>query len=292
MRLGIMTPVLAQFPGAYSAWEPEGTIDDVARIAQVAERLGYECVTCSEHIAIPAAVPEGQLSPGTCYWDPLPTFGYLAAHTARIRLATNILPLPYHHPLEIAKRYGTLDRICGGRLILGVGVGHLKPEFAALGAPFESRNERSDDAIRALRASFGRSQPEYEGPYYRFSGMIIDPCGVQEQVPLWIGGRTRRSLRRAIELGDAWRPFAISTDQAADWLAEARATRAWEKRETPLEVVLSTRVNPLGTPKDAAATVRELRHAGATMLLVRFSEGDLERYLKQLEAMIELAAPL
>jgi Luciferase-like monooxygenase len=102
---------------------------------QAAERLGYECLTCSEHVVIPAKLEEGDTSPGSCYWDPLATFGYLAAHTSRIRLATIVIPLPYHHPLDIAKRYGTLDRICGGRVILGVGVGYLKPEFAALGVP-------------------------------------------------------------------------------------------------------------------------------------------------------------
>jgi probable F420-dependent oxidoreductase len=292
MRLGIITPVLSRFPGAHGAWELEGTIDDVAGIAQAGEALGYECVTCPEHIVIPATVPEGEMYPGSCYWDPLPTYGYLAARTSRIRLATIILPLPYHHPLDIAKRYGTLDQICDGRLILGVGVGYLKSEFETLGIPFEGRNERSDDAIRALRASFGRSQPEYQGPYYRFSGMVVDPCGVQQQVPIWIGGRTRRSLRRAVELGDAWYPFALTPAQVAAWLAEARTTEAWQQRERPLEVVLGARVDPMGAPDDSAATARELRDAGADMLLVRFVHDTLPQYLDQLEAMTKVVASL
>ena len=90
---------------------------------------------------------------GTRYWDPLATLGYLAARTQRIRLATNVLVLAYHHPLEIAKRYGTLDKVSNGRLILGVGVGSLKEEFDLLGAPFDDRGPRGDDALRALRAS-------------------------------------------------------------------------------------------------------------------------------------------
>ncbi len=292
LRLGVITPVLSRFPGAYGPWEPDGTIEDVVRIARAAERLGYECLTCSEHVAIPAETPEGPAGPGSCYWDPLATFGYLAAHTSRIRLATVVLPLPYHHPLDIAKRYGTLDRISGGRLILGVGVGYLKPEFALLGATYEGRNERSDDAIRALRASFGRSQPEYDGKHFRFRGMIIDPCGVQDRVPIWIGGRTRRSLRRAVELGDAWYPFAVTPQQVADWISESQSTEAWQQRQTPLEVVLPTRIDPLRAPQDTARTVRELRQAGADRLMVRFVHYSLEQYLEQLEAMTEVVSSL
>ncbi len=292
MKLGIIRPILTRFPAAHGAWEADGTIADVARIAKAAEHLGYECLTCSEHIAIPAKVEEAETSPGSCYWDPLATFGYLAAHTSRIRLATIVVPLPYHHPLDIAKRYGTLDRICGGRVILGVGVGYLKPEFAALGVPFEDRNERSDDAIRAIRASFGQPQPSYDGAYFQFGGMVVDPCGLQKRVPLWIGGRTRRSLRRAVELGDAWYPFAVTPEQVATWLVEANGTAAWDEREQALDVVLAARVDPLDARDDTVATVRELRAAGANMLLVRFVHDSLERYLEQLEAMPGLVASL
>src|SRR6202011_2576133 len=133
------------------------------------------------------------------YWDPLPTFGYLAARTERIRFATYVLVLGYHHPLAIAKRYGTLDRISNGRLILGVGVGSLHEEFELLGADSPDRGARGDDALRALRTSFGRRQPEYHGEFYDYEGVLVDPCGMQQTVPLWIGGRTARSLRRAVE---------------------------------------------------------------------------------------------
>jgi probable F420-dependent oxidoreductase len=292
MRLGIITPILSRFPGAHGAWETDGTIDDVVAIAKAAEGLGYECLTCPEHVCIPAEVGEGEITPGSAYWDPLATFGYLAAHTSRIRLAAIVIPLPYHHPLDIAKRFGTLDRICGGRVILGVGVGYLKPEFAVLGVPFEGRNERSDDAIRALRASFAKSRPEYEGPYFSFRDMIIDPCGVQARVPIWVGGRTRRSLQRAVDLGDAWYPFAVSPEQVSSWLADAKSTESWQQRDQPVEVVLGARVDPLGAPDDTVATAKQLRDAGADMLLVRFVHDTLDQYHAQLEAMTKLVGSL
>src|SRR6266550_1559938 len=92
MKLGIISPVLSLSPGNYGAWELDGTIDDVVRVAQAAERFGYEFLTCSEHVAIPT---DGVDGPGPRYWDPLATFGYIAAHTTTIRLATVVLVLPY-----------------------------------------------------------------------------------------------------------------------------------------------------------------------------------------------------
>jgi probable F420-dependent oxidoreductase len=288
LTLGLLTPVQNLSRGKYAEWEVDGTISDIARIAQAADRLGYEYLTCSEHVAIPVEVPTGP-GPGPRYWDSLSTFGYLAAITTRIRFTTLVLVLPYHHPLDIAKRYGTLDRICGGRVNLGVGVGYLRPEFDLLGANFDERNERSDDAIRALRTSFGRREPTYKGTYFEYAGMIIDPHGVQTDVPIWVGGQTRRSLRRAIELGDVWCPFSLATEQVAGWLTEAKAKEQWHARGRPLGVALSTILDPMGAPDQTADTMGELREAGATKLTLRFVNHSLEQYLEQLEAMVEVA---
>src|SRR5258705_8683086 len=166
MRLGIITPVVLKRPHAHAPWEQEAGIEEIAMVAETADRLGYHHVTCSEHIAVPFSAGEMR---GAAYWDPLPTFGYLAARTNQIRLVTHVLVLGYHHPLEIAKRYGTLDRVSGGRLILGVGIGTLEEEFHLLGARFEDRGPVYEDALRALRAAFGRREPRYEGTHFRFA---------------------------------------------------------------------------------------------------------------------------
>lgn len=289
LKLGVITPVLSLRPGGHADWERDGTIEDVRRVAEAADRFGYYYLSCSEHIALPA---EAASISGVRYWDPLATFGYLSAFTSRIRFTTAVLVLPYHHPLEIAKRYGTLDQICGGRLILGVGVGYAEREFAALGVPFEGRGERADDAMRALRASLGTPRPAYDGVYYRFDGIIVDPYAAQERVPLWVGGRTRRSLRRAVELGDGWAPFAVQPAEVREWLALAAKTDAWQRRGTPLEVTLVTEppVDPLGAPEATADVVRGLRDAGATTLGVRFVNTSLAHYLEQLAAMADLVA--
>src|SRR6478609_1518792 len=119
MKYGIVTPVLTMLPRAHATWEETGTFADVVAVVQEAERLGYHHCTCSEHVAVPVDVAQQR---GGRYYDPLATFGALGALTSTIRLAAHVVVLGYHHPLALAKRYGTLDAVTGGRLILGVGV--------------------------------------------------------------------------------------------------------------------------------------------------------------------------
>jgi len=256
-------------------------------VARTADALGYYHLTCSEHVVVPVDVAPVR---GGRYWDPLATFGYLAAVTSRIRLATNVLVLGYHHPLEIAKRYGTLDQVCRGRLVLGLGVGSLEEEFDLLGAPFGDRGARADDAIGALRTSLSTNLPAYEGTYYRYGDVVVDPCAHQQSVPLWIGGRTSRSLRRAVELGDGWVPFAIRSADVAAMLARALETPAWDARPSPLEVILQTGrpLDPIGDPDGARAVIGRLTDAGATGLQLGFVHHSLDHYLEQLEALAQL----
>ncbi len=277
LRLAILSPVLTMMPGAHARWEESGSIEDVARIAEVADALGYDHLTCSEHFAVPHSQAARR---GGTYWDPLSTFGYLAARTVRIRFATNVLVLGYHHPLEIAKRYGTLDRVSGGRLVLGVGVGTLKEEFDLLGAPYDDRGDRADDALRALRASLSVPEPTYEGPYYQYRDLVVAPGAVQEHVPIWVGGRTPRSLRRAAQLADGWCPFGVSAGQAGDWLRRADLPPGFEVRlgpESPLD--------PVADPARATDALGSLARAGATIVEARVVHHSLAHYLEQIEAL-------
>ncbi len=287
IRMGITTPVLTLLPGGHAAWEVDGDIDDVVAIARAAESLGYFHLTCSEHVVIPSNVADAR---GSRYWDPLATFGYLAAVTSRIRLATNVLVLGYHHPLEIAKRYGTLDQVARGRLILGLGVGSLEEEFELLGAPFVDRGARADDAISALRVSLSTERPTYEGTYFNYGDVVLDPCARQSAVPIWIGGRTARSLRRAVELGDGWVPFSIRAVDVAAMIERARDTAAWAERTGSLEVILQNGrpLDPLGDPDGTRKVVHRLTEAGATGLQLGFVHHSLAHYLEQLAAMAEL----
>lgn len=292
VKLGVVTPVLTLLPRAHARWEIDAPFGEVVAIVRDAERLGYHHVTCSEHVGIPSAAAAVR---GARYWDPAVTLGALAACTTTIRLATHVVVLGYHHPLALAKRYGTLDRLSDGRLVLGVGAGSLAEEFALLDAPFPDRGARADDAMRALRAALSHEMPEYHGTHFDFAGFVIDPCAVQPHVPMWVGGRTARSLRRALELGDGWAPFGLRPDELAATLARARDTAAWVTRHAPdapvpFEVVLQTEhaLDPLAEPQAVADSITELRDVGATALNVRFVHHSPGHYREQLAALAEL----
>jgi probable F420-dependent oxidoreductase len=220
------------------------------------------------------AVPAGEIAArrGSRYYDPLATFGFLAARTRNIRFETHVLVLGYHHPFEIAKRYGTLDAITDGRLILGVGVGSLEEEFALLGAPFPDRGDRGDESLRELRRILGAREVD---------GFIIDPHAVQERVPIWIGGRTYRSLRRAVELADGWCPFGLRADQIASMLQRVGAL------PDGFEVVLfpEPMPDPVGDPDGTRRVIEPYLDAGATILNLRLRSDSLADCLEQLEAM-------
>lgn len=288
LRLGIVTPVVTRLPQAHARWEEDAGIAEVAEVVTAAERLGYDFCTCSEHVAVPVGVAAVR---GGTYWDPLAVFGYLAARTSTIELATFVLVLGYHHPLAIAKRYGTLDVVSGGRLILGVGTGTLEEEFILLGAPFTDRGPRADDALRALRAALSEARPEYSGEYFTFGDVLVEPHATRDRVPLWIGGRTARSLRRAVELGDAWAPFGLRTAELADLLANAQQTPAWSERGAPLEVILQNDRpwDPAAEGERVAEQLARMRAIGVTGLAVRFVHHSVAHYVEQLSALAELA---
>lgn len=282
MRVGITSPVVTANPGSHSAWEQSAGPTELARIASIADRAGLDHLTCSEHVAIPRELASTR---GATYWDPAVTLSFLAAHTERIRLVTQVLVLGYHHPLQVAKQFGTLDLVSAGRLVLGVGVGSLEEEFALLGATYAGRGTIADDALRAIRASLGRSEPEYHGSHFDFAGFVVEPHAPRTDIPVWVGGRSARSLRRAIELGAGWNPFGLSGKQITQLLAGVKVPDHFE-------VVLSPggRLDPGSDPEMTADRLRQLRGRGATTANVALAAESAEHYCEQVVALAELAA--
>jgi probable F420-dependent oxidoreductase len=276
-RLGVITPVVTQTPGSHATWEAGAGIDELLRIAAAADLLGFDHLTCSEHIAVP---PKDAEARGAVYWDPAVTLGCIAGHTDRIRLATYVLVLGYHHPLELAKRYGTLDRVAAGRLVLGLGVGTLEREFELLDAPFADRGARADDALRALRASLGRREVEYHGSHYDYADLLVEPHAMNPHVPFWIGGRSLRSLRRAVALADGWAPFGLSLDDVARWLASVDLPSGFEVVGQP-----GSLVDPVAEPSRVDELLGRWAAAGASVVDLHVVHHSLEHYLEQLEAL-------
>jgi probable F420-dependent oxidoreductase len=287
MRFGLVPPIVHRNPRFdHPPWEADSTIEDLAAIAKKADQLGYDFMCFPGHVAIPEAASDIR---GSVYWDPVATMSYIAAHTERLKLCAYVVVLGYHHPLEICKSYGCVDQISKGRLILGTGVGSLEQEFALLGVPFADRGPRGDDALRALRASLGRRTPAYHGTYYDYEGFIVDPHATTTNVPIWVGGRTRRSLRRALELADGWSPFKLGLNELGPMLDGSR--REIEARGPGFDLVFppDPPLDPKDEPDEAEMAVTAFRAAGATGLAMRFAHTTRAHYEEQLEAFARLA---
>jgi probable F420-dependent oxidoreductase len=281
MRVGIVSPIVVQAPGICSPWELDAGVAELRTIAQAADELGFHHLTCSEHVGVPESSAGER---GGVYWDPAVTLSFLASCTQSIRLTTQVVVLGYHHPLELVKRYSTLDRVSGGRLVLGVGVGTLQEEFDLLGAPFEDRGARADDALRALRAAWGVRVPGYHGSFYDFAGFVVEPLPVQQRLPIWVGGKSRVSLQRAVLLGDGWVPFGLAPAEIAKLLKEMDLPPRFD-------VVLSAGrpLDPLAESERVGHVLRRLRAAGATIAGAHLRATSAAHYCDQLVALKQLS---
>jgi probable F420-dependent oxidoreductase len=184
--------------------------EGVATVARALEDAGFDAAFVTEH-PFPDDGYLGYL--GHHALDPFVTLATVAAATTRLRIMTHICVVPYHSPFVLAKTVATLDVLSGGRVILGCGAGYMATEFAAVGASFDDRNERFDDAIVAMRQAWSGEPVAVEA-----SGTThtMRPVPVQRpHPPIWIGGNSRRALRRAVELGDGWDGFANTAERAA-----------------------------------------------------------------------------
>jgi probable F420-dependent oxidoreductase len=232
-----------------------------ARVARAAETAGFDSLWGGEHVVLPdPRVPPSPLEPEDRITDPIVALAFLAAHTTRIRLGTGIIILPQRNPLVLAKQLATLDVLSHGRLIFGVGVGYLEPEFRALGIPFETRGPVTDDYLAAMRVIWRERRPAYRGRYVAFEGVQAHPQPVQQPLPpIVIGGHTPAAFRRAVEQGQGWYGFALDEDgtrRCLDGLREAAARYPRPAALGPLEVSVTPRPTRGGEAMDRASADR------------------------------------
>jgi probable F420-dependent oxidoreductase len=193
------------------------------------------------------------------------TLALVAAHTRRVRLGTGIIILPQRNPLVLAQELASVDVVSGGRLIFGLGIGYLKPEFDALGVPFEHKGARAVEYLEAILAVWTAPQPAYSGRFVTFAGIQSLPRPVQSpHPPIVIGGQSPQAYRRAVTHGNGWYGFALDVTGAGACLAELRAARTECQRPDRLgELEIS--VTPRG-PLDLD-TVRRFAALGVHRLI-------------------------
>jgi len=219
--------------------------DVAAEFARTAEELGYESLWAGEHVVLPdPRVPPSPMEPQDPMVDPIVGLSHVAAVTSRVKLGTGIIILPQRNPVVLAKELASLDVVSKGRLIFGIGVGYLQPEFEAIGIPFDDRGPRTIEYLEAIQALWEMEKPAYHGRFANFEGVDAHPRPVQRPVPIVMGGRSAAAYRRAIERGHGWYGFALDPAQTADCLAGLKA--AADRYERPAELgKLEISVTPL-----------------------------------------------
>ncbi|MFD4654055.1 LLM class flavin-dependent oxidoreductase [Kitasatospora sp. NPDC058444] len=247
MQLGVNVPNFGPGtdPGVLREW------------ARTAEGLGLGLLMVSDHVAVTPEVAERYPEP---FYEPFTTLSWLAATAPGLRLGTTVLVLPYRNPLLVARMASTLDRLSGGRFVLGVGVGWSRQEYAALGVPFGARGRLTDEYLSTLRDA------RAEEPGHR-------------SVPVWVGGHSDAALRRAVRFGDAWHPLRLPVARMRSVLADHPMPGFAPRialRPTTAPVDDPERPAGVGTVDQILDDLRRLRDLGAETVVLDPYHGDPE----------------
>jgi probable F420-dependent oxidoreductase len=224
------------------------TADGVRRISSLAEETGYDSLWMGEHLVQPSPrVPPAMTEPDYPILDPVVSLAVAAAETDSILLATGIVILPQRNPVVLAKELASLDVLSRGRLVLGVGVGYVKPEMDAVGVPMEGRGARAVEYLAAMRELWTSDAPSFAGEHVSFTAVDAHPKPVQDPIPVVFGGHTAAAHRRAVHHGDGWYGFMLDLDATAAQLESLRREADAAGRdvgELSITVSPSVRVTP------------------------------------------------
>ena len=248
-------------------------VDDPAEVvglAVEAEELGFDSVWVNHHVLNVGYVWDrlGERP----YHDALVTLTWIASRTQRVRLGTSVLVMPYLHPMVLAKELATLDRLSGGRLVVGLGVGSLPEENELLGVGYDDRGALSNEFIEVLDLLWTQSSADFEGQHYSFQGVVSSPKPLQQpRPPILIGGNRPPALRRVGRLGDGWHPMMLSPESVAKRLPVIKdAAEAAGRTGIPQQVSVRLGADAL-TPERAA----EYAAVGVTELVISWDTGDI-----------------
>jgi probable F420-dependent oxidoreductase len=287
----------------------EATPEGIIATACKAEALGFDAVLVNDHIIVDG-------SPRSAVWtntyDPLIALAFIAAHTTRIRLGTSVLIMPYRNPVATAKMMATLDRMSGGRVIAGVGVGWNEAEFKALGVPFHERGARTTEYLRVWQACWAPGEVSFEGQFFAFANMHVNPKPLQQpHPPIWIGGSSPAALRRAAAFAAVWQPTPTPLAELIAQQAGLREACGKIGRQDIPVTRMSFRVNfsaitgnptpsgadrptGQGTPRQVAEDIQRYRHeAGLDAFQINFNGcHNLDQLLASMDCFMQEVKPL
>ncbi len=262
MKFGVI------FPQTEIGADPSGVRD----FAQAVESLGYDHIIPYDHVvgANPASRP-GWNAPYThkdMFHEPFVLFGYLAAVTKKIGLASGVIILPQRQTVLVAKQAAAVDVLSGGRLRLGIGIGWNPVEYEALGADFKNRGARSEEQIEVLRALWTKELVTFKGRWHTITDAGINPLPVQRPIPIWLGGGAEPVLRRVGRLGDGWFPLAEPGDKVRSMIERIRSY-AKEAGRDPSAIGIEGRVSVAdGSREKWLQAISQWKELGATHVSV------------------------
>jgi probable F420-dependent oxidoreductase len=221
-------------------------------LAERIEGLGFDSIWTPDHLSFTQPI-----------LDPFTVLGIYASRTKRILLGTGVFLLPLRHPALVAKQAASLDWLCDGRFVLGIGVGGEFPrEFEAAGVPLRERGARTNEAIPILRALWAGKAPSMDGRYFKVPPTPFEPAPSRmESLPIWVGGRSEAALRRAAHLADGYIGYLVDADGFRKRMSRIREMRAGERRDAPFTAALVAFAR-IGE-KRAAAVERTAARLGA-----------------------------
>ena len=282
---------------------------EIRDIAQAAEELGYASLWVQDHVVAPVgsgpeAVALGQsdwMTPGVVrpaltaaqyyagddWWlDPYAVWGFLAAATSTVRLASDVVVVPYRNPIVQAKMLGTLDVLSQGRMILGAGSGHVRGESNALGLDFDARARAHDEYLQIIKLVLSSPEVSFDGEFYRFGPIrtLIKPVQ-QPHPPIWVGGNGRRAIRRAVEFGDGWLPSMVDPDGLARGIDALRVAceRAGRAELPTVALSLPSAFRRLDDIDAVVSTLRRYAEVGVAHVALSFAMPNASVYLELIE---------
>jgi probable F420-dependent oxidoreductase len=305
---------------------PMATPESIAALAHQGEELGFAIISVSDHIIIPKTIAStypynesGAFAGGAAgeCMEQLTLLSFLVGITSSAKLLTSVMVLPHRPPVLTAKMLATIDVLSHGRLIVGCGVGWMREEFEAIGAPaYEERGTVGDEYIRVFKELWTRDAPAFAGKYSSFANVAFAPKPVQKpHPPLWIGGESPAALRRAGRLANAWYPigsnphFPVGTPEQFATYATKVKHHAQESGRDPATLDFAYSANwyndqqaltlpggqrrPLtGTPQQIADDVKRYEDLGVRHMMVNLQGDTLEQTRARMQRFAERIMPL
>jgi probable F420-dependent oxidoreductase len=300
---GVQLPIQTLTRALADPWEADASVADLVRVARTAEVTGHSFVGVCDHVAIPDDDYCAQMT--TTWYDTIATLGFLAGHTESIRLMSTVWIAAYRHPLQTASSFGTLDHLSGGRVILGIGAGHVEGEFRALGVPFQERGAILDETLEALEGVYRDRYVSFSGGRFSYESVGVAPQPADRRLTTWIGGNSPAAYRRVGRYGDGYIPMATPLTEYPRILdvirrsaedrgrGDARFDIGWMPGFAHLtggSLEGMSQVN-FQAPEALVERMRAAREIGINVFHIRFRGRSLADYLEQYDAYAEQVAP-